>query len=294
MESQQEQLTSQEQPAPEPTQEQVSEQVSEQPTQELSHQESDAPEVTGTEESPEEAVLAAAEDKPELVSEDAPEAEEQTNAPVEEIVYNNLSDINLESLSDEVQSHVRPILALAAREVSLMKEQKEALDSARKEFTELMDAMESSGYDVKPLQNRIEEQGELIESVSSDIIDTAWQAFTITHPEFENIPDNARNLFAKELERLYERYEGKTVLDRMNNAYDYSLWKSGVDKNSLSSEKSVTVSEETKNISQEKNQDAKKHAVIADGRIATSAPVRSVDELDWGDVLDRHAHLLDR
>ncbi len=290
MESQQEQSLSQEQPAPEPTQEQVSPE----PTQDLSPQDSDAPEITGTEDSVEQSVLAAAEESPELVSEQGPTEDQQPEADVEEIVYNSLLDVNVDNLSSEVQSHVRPILELAAREVSLMKEQKEALESARKEFTELIDAMESSGYDVKPLQNRIDEQNEIIESVSSDIIDTAWQAFTVTHPEFENIPDNARDLFAKELERLYERYDGKTVLDRMNNAYDYSLWKSGVDKNSLSSGKSVTVSEDTKNISQEKNQNAKKHAVIADGRIATSAPVRSVDELDWGDVLDRHAHLLDR
>tara|TARA_Y100000401_G_scaffold9042_1_gene6207 strand:+ start:462 stop:1334 length:873 start_codon:yes stop_codon:yes gene_type:complete len=290
MESQQEQSLSQEQPTPEPTQEQVSQEQ----TQDLSPQDSDALEVTGTEDSAEQSVLAAAEETPELVNESQGVEEQQQEVDVEEVVYNNLSDVNLDSLSSEAQSHVRPILELAAREVSLMKEQKEALDSARKEFTELIDAMESSGYDVKPLQNRIDEQNEIIESVSSDIIDTAWQAFTVTHPEFENIPDNARDLFAKELERLYERYDGKTVLDRMNNAYDYSLWKSGVDKNSLSSGKSVTVSEDTKNISQEKNQNAKKHAVIADGRIATSAPVRSVDELDWGDVLDRHAHLLDR
>jgi hypothetical protein len=290
MESQQEQSPSQEQPTPEPTQEQVSQE----PTQDLSPQDSDALEVTGTEDSVEQSALAAAEESPELVNEPEKAEEQQQEVDVEEVVYNNLSDVNVDNLSLEAQSHVRPILELAAREVSLMKEQKEALDSARKEFTELIDAMESSGYDVKPLQNRIDEQNEIIESVSSDIIDTAWQAFTVTHPEFENIPDNARDLFAKELERLYERYDGKTVLDRMNNAYDYSLWKSGVDKNSLSSGKSVTVSEDTKNISQEKTQNAKKHAVIADGRIATSAPVRSVDELDWGDVLDRHAHLLDR
>lgn len=79
----------------------------------------------------------------------------------------------------------------------------------------------------------------------------------------------------------------------MNNAYDYALWRSGVDKKSLSGQKSVTVSNETPKPRVD-NKNAPKQAVIADGRIATSAPVRSVDQLDWGEVLDRHAHLLDR
>jgi len=262
----------------------------EQSTQEPSLQDSDATEITGTEEASEQAALGTPEVQAAPV-EDEPSIEK---VEVQEVTYSSLSDVNLDNLSEDIQAHVKPILSLAAKEVSLMKEEKEAFESARKEFSELMDAMESSGYDVKPLQKRIEEQSELVESVSTDIIDTAWQAFTITHPEFETIPEKARTLFAQELERLYERYDGKTVLDRMNNAYDYSLWKSGVDKNSLSSGKSVNVSKETNTVSEEKKQNAKKHAVIADGRIATSAPVRSVDELDWNDVLDRHSHLLDR
>jgi len=292
MESQMEQSPSQEQEALQQTQEQEQalDQVLEQSTQEPSLQDSDATEITGTEEASEQAAL----DTPEVQAapvEDEPSIEK---VEVQEVTYSSLSDVNLDNLSEDIQAHVKPILSLATKEVSLMKEEKEAFESARKEFSELMDAMESSGYDVKPLQKRIDEQSEIVESVSTDIIDTAWQAFTITHPEFETIPEKARTLFAQELERLYERYDGKTVLDRMNNAYDYSLWKSGVDKNSLSSGKSVNVSKETNTVSEEKKQNAKKHAVIADGRIATSAPVRSVDELNWNEVLDRHSHLLDR
>lgn len=290
MESQMEQSPSQEQEAPQQTQEQALDQVLEQSTQEPSLQDSDATEITGTEEALEQAAL----DTPEVQAAPVDDEPSIEKVEVQEVTYSSLSDVNLDNLSEDIQAHVKPILSLAAKEVSLMKEEKEAFESARKEFSELMDAMESSGYDVKPLQKRIEEQSELVESVSTDIIDTAWQAFTITHPEFETIPEKARTLFAQELERLYERYDGKTVLDRMNNAYDYSLWKSGVDKNSLSSGKSVNVSKETNTVSEEKKQNAKKHAVIADGRIATSAPVRSVDELDWNDVLDRHSHLLDR
>ena len=290
MESQMEQSPSQEQEAPQQTQEQALDQVLEQSTQEQSLQDSDATEITGTEEVSEQAAL----DAPEVQAAPIDEESSIEKVEVQEVIYNSLSDINLDSLSEDIQAHVRPILGLAAKEVSLMKEEKEAFESARREFSELMDAMESSGYDVKPLQKRIEEQSELVESVSTDIIDTAWQAFSLTHPEFDSIPDNARTLFAKELERLYDRYDGKTVLDRMNNAYDYALWKSGVDKNSLLSGKSVNVPQETNTVSEEKRQNAKKHAVIADGRIATSAPIRSVDELDWTDVLDRHSHLLDR
>ena len=269
------------------------------PTPELEPQHSNSTEelqVTGTEEGGEKAVLDALENDPNLLSSDTeePVAQEESAPEVETITYNNINDVDVSSLPDNVRSHVEPILALAKQEASLMKAEKEAFENARKEFTELIDAMESSGYDVKPLQTRIDDQNEFIKTMSTDIIDTAWQAFTVTHPEFDNIPDNARQLFSKELERLYERHDGKTVLDRMNNAYDYALWRSGVDKKSLSGDKGVTVSKQTPAPKQSENKNAPKQAVIADGRIATSAPVRSVDQLDWGEVLDRHAHLLDR
>ena len=261
--------------------------------------------VIGTEESPENAVLGAAEDNPELLA-NAEEAEapsqdeqhssdEQAPEPTQQAIeFNSFNDIKLDSMPEDVQAYVKPIMSLVAQEVSTMKAEKEAFESARKEFTDLIDEMESSGNDVKPLQSRIDEQNEFIGSMSSEMIDTAWQAFTITNPEYGNIPDNARELFAKELESLYEKYDGKTVLDRMNDAYSYSLWKSGVDKNTLKGKKYDTVQPEKAKQTKATDESASKQAIIADGRIATSAPVRSVSELDWSEVLDRHAHLLDR
>ncbi len=267
-----------------------------QPTLDLPDQPSndlDSLEVTGTDEGSEQSLINAAEDNPDLLSDQ--ETQQAEDAPQEQqsFDYNNINDIDVSALSDDVRAHVEPILNLVRQETSLLNAEKEAFENARKEFTELIDAMESSGYDVKPLQNRIDEQNDFIENMSTDMIDTAWQAFTSTHPEYDNVPDNARLLFSQELERLFERHDGKTVLDRMNNAYDYALWRSGVDKKTLSGQKSVTVSNETTKPRVE-NKNAPKQAVIADGRIATSAPIRSVDQLDWGEVLDRHAHLLDR
>ena len=263
-----------------------------------SQESSDAPEVVGTEESGESLALEAAQSDPELLADpneaEAPTEEEAPEAPAPEITFDSFDDINVDSMPEEVKSYVQPIMSLVAQEVAVMKAEKESFESARKEFVDLIDAMESSGYDVKPLQTRIDEQNDFISSMSTDMIDTAWQAFNETHPEFENIPDNARELFSKELEQLYERHEGKTVLDRMNNAYSYSLWKAGVDKSSLTQKKHDSVSQENNKETKQPNEAAHKQAAIADGRIATSSPVRSLGELDWGEVLDRHSHLLDR
>lgn len=267
----------------------------------------DSTQITGSEESAENAVLGSAEENPELLNDSQ---QGKTNAQDEQLVsdesvpektqeisFSNFNDIQVDSMPEQVQAYVKPIMSLVAQEVATMKAEKESFESARKEFVDLIDAMESSGYEVKPLQLRIDEQNDFINSMSSDMIDTAWQAFTATNPEYENIPDNARDLFAKELESLYEKYDGNTVLDRMNDAYSYSLWKTGVDKNSLKSQKYGNVQpKQNEQPKQTKTSDgsASKQALIADGRIATSAPVRSVNELDWSEVLDRHAHLLDR
>jgi hypothetical protein len=255
----------------------------------------------GTEESGENAVRGSAEDNPELLanSDEAEVSGEEVEAPASEqeapeISFSAFTDIDVDSMPDNVKAYVQPIMGLVAQEISSAKAEKESFESARKEFVDLIDAMESSGYDVKPLQNRIDEQNEFISSMSTDMIDTAWQAFSETHPEYENVPEKARQVFSKELEKLYERHEGKTVLDRINNAYSYALWKSGVDKNTLQSKKHDSVSTTQTKEPKKSDESAQKQAAIADGRIATSAPVRSISELDWGEVLDRHAHLLDR
>lgn len=251
-------------------------------------------EITGTEEqepsvqveaAPEESVAVAA---PEEIVAETP-TEVQPEAP-QQVEYSSIEEVNLDSLSSDVRAHVEPIMKLFAHERASVNAEKEGYQRARQEFSELMEAMESSGYDVKPLHTRIEEQNQFITTMSNDIIDTAWQAFTTTHPEFASLPEPAREVFANELEVLFERHTGNTVLDRMNNAYDYALWRSGVDRNTLGKEKAVQ-SEPKKPI--QTNPNARKQAAIADGRIATSAPVRVVDELSWDEVLNRHAHLLD-
>ena len=261
-----------------------------QPEIQADTQQESTTEVVGTEDSDEIAVVSA--EEPVVESQNEQESVESPTPTA--IEYNSLNEINLDSLSVDVRSHVEPILRLAAQEVSTMKAEKESYEATRKEFSELIEAMESSGYDVKPLESRINEQNEFIDTMSEDIINTAWQAFSLTHPEFSDVPDNAKQLFSKELERLYERHDGDTVLDRINNAYDYALWRAGVNLNATKQNKRDSIQSEQNKVQENSNPNAKKQAVIADGRIATSAPVRSVDELDWSEVLDRHSHLLDR
>ena len=244
----------------------------------------------------EDAVVKAAEENPELLGKtEEPEAAPEAAPEPVKVEYTSLSDVKLDDLSGDIRQHVEPIMALVQNEIASLKSQKDSFEAAKKEFSGLIDAMESSGYDVKPLQAKIEEQSTFINTMSENMIDTAWKAFTTTHPEFEGIPQQARDLFAKELEKLFERHDGKTVLDRMNGAYDYALWKSGVDRTTLSKKPDAPASDSVQPKAQPVvNTDAKKQAAIADGRIATSAPVRSIDEVTWDDVLNRHAHLLDR
>ena len=223
----------------------------------------------------------------------APEAVAPEPEQIKNFEYKSLADVKVGDLSPEILAHVEPIMKIVQNEVSALKSQQESLASSRKEFSDLIEAMESSGYDVKPLQARIEEQSTFINTMSSDMVDTAWQAFTATHPEFDRLPENARDAFATELDSLFERHSGKTVLDRMNGAYDYALWKSGVNKSTLSAPEPVQAEAAPAVEKPKANGYAKKQALIADGRIATSSPVRSVDELDWNEVLNRHAHLLD-
>mgnify|MGYP003661814636 FL=1 len=85
MESQMEQSPSQEQEAPQQTQEQALDQVLEQSTQEPSLQDSDATEITGTEEALEQAAL----DTPEVQAAPVDDEPSIEKVEVQEVTYSN-------------------------------------------------------------------------------------------------------------------------------------------------------------------------------------------------------------
>ena len=183
---------------------------------------------------------------------------------------------------------MQPILDLASNYVSELQEEKNRFESARSEFHELMDSIRSS-EDIKPLVSKLETQQVTIDEMTKDVVSASWRAFNSAHPEIDNLPQNARDEFAGQLEHIYERFQGETLVDRMEDAYKYSLYRAGIKLDSLSA---ATIPE-PKLEQKQPNPVATRQAVVADGHVAHGQPVRSVDEMEWGEVLGRYDYLLE-
>jgi hypothetical protein len=181
---------------------------------------------------------------------------------------------------------VQPILDLASSYVSELQEEKNRFESARGEFHELMESIRSS-EDIKPLVTKLETQQSTIDEMTKDIVATSWRAFNSVHPELDNLPQKAKDEFAGQLEHIYDRFKGDTLVDKMEDAYKYSMYRAGINLNSISTTAT------TKTEVRQPNPVATKQAVVADGHVAHSQPLRSVDEMEWGEVLGRYDYLLD-
>jgi len=206
----------------------------------------------------------------------------------QKIEFSSFDNVSIDSIPEESRPYVQPILDLASNYVSELQEEKNRFESARSEFHELMDSIRSS-EDIKPLVSKLETQQTTIDEMTKDIVSTSWRAFNAAHPEIDNLPQNARDEFAGQLEHIYERFQGETLVDRMEDAYKYSLYRAGIKLDSLSA---ATIPE-PKLEQKQPNPVATRQAVVADGHVAHGQPVRSVDEMEWGEVLGRYDYLLE-
>lgn len=264
--------------SPEPSQQQDQES-----SQELSDLAPETVEVDGeVSESKEEAPSSLGEEKNALLGESA------STETVEEIKFSSFSDVNIDSIPDNAKPYVQPILNLAADYVSGLEAEKNKFETARNEFHELMDSIRSS-EDIKPLVSKLETQQSTIDEMTRDIVSTSWKAFNSIHPELEGLPQVARDEFANQLEHIYDRFDGDSLVDKMEDAYKYSMYRSGIDLKTFS----ATANPEPKLEQRKPNPVATRQAAVADGHIAHSQPIRSVDEMEWGEVLGRYDYLLD-
>ena len=217
-----------------------------------------------------------------------PSVEDSGQQEEQKIEFSSFEDVNIDSIPDNVQPYVKPILDLASSYVAGLQEEKSKFETARNEFNELMDSIRTS-EDIKPLVSRLETQQSTIDEMTKDIVSTSWRAFNNAHPELVKLPQKARAEFASQLEHIYERFEGDSLVDKMEDAYKYSLYRSGVDLNTVS----ATSVPDEKLESRKPDPVAIKQSVVADGHVAHGQPVRSVDEMEWGEVLGRYDYLLD-
>tara|TARA_R110000824_G_scaffold199734_6_gene383711 strand:+ start:2446 stop:3012 length:567 start_codon:yes stop_codon:yes gene_type:complete len=173
---------------------------------------------------------------------------------------------------------------------------KTRFDSAESDFRDLVSRLDGASSDdsIKILSTQVEDQNKQLAETTSDLVGTTWKAFNAIHPEFEKIPDNLRNRFASILESksFYDKFSGDTLLDKMEDAWRFAAYRSGVDLNKLSAKAPVSSHVSSPN-NQNVSAQSRRQGVIADGSLSTNRPTRSIDDMSWEDIRDRHGYLLE-
>jgi len=213
----------------------------------------------------------------------------------EPLSWGSLDDIKLDAFNDDVRPHVERVLNFARghieQRVQSLAQSEADFRGAKGEFDDLIKRLNEADTEeggMEKLSNELQQTRTTINTLSDNHVQVAWRAFTAEHPEYEKTPPQMRESFAKLIEDdgFNFKFRGKTLVDRLNDAYNFSAYTNGVDLTRLSNATHPAVPPQM--IS-----DARRQSVIADGAIATARPVQSIDEQTWDEIRNRHDYLLD-
>jgi len=208
--------------------------------------------------------------------------------------WENFSDLDIESLPEASRPHfVRAKELYAAKEQELetqkarIEKAVQDMEESRSTFHRLIDQMDSTG-DTKAVATELDRYRGGFNSLASENIALAQRMFKVEHPNFERYPQDVRNAWANEMsdETFYSRYSGATIYDKMKEAWNFALFRSGA-KPSAPKPPQASVPH---TMTQAKGSTAQ--ALVADGRGASSMPTPDAEDMSFDDILSMHDHLL--
>lgn len=251
----------------------------------LAAPDSEAPEISA----PETAAPTSTEDVANI-AQDAP-----AEAPVAAPSWSSLDDIQLEAFDETSRPHVSRVLNFARghieqRMVELAQSEAD-FKNAKTEFDALIQRLNQADTEeggMEKLSHELQQTRTTINALSDENVHVAWRAFTAIHPEYEKTPVQMREAFANIVgeEGFHHKFRGKTLVDRLTDAYAFAAYTNGVDLTKLSNATPAPIIPNP-------NTDARRQSVIADGSIASARPVTSIDEQSWDEIRNRHDYLLD-
>jgi len=200
-----------------------------------------------------------------------------------------LDDFDIESVPVEARQYVEPMLALVQEAKEQAQNEMELYQDLNTEITTLIKSIEEAGKgDLEPIMSEYNNVSEAFNLVSSENIQLAQRMFKIKYPDFDAQPENVRTAFVKALrsERFHDRYEGDTIYDKMSDAYELIMYRSG---------RSISVSQQSSEPVSPKppSKKAAKQSLIAGGSKASNLPKINLDNMSFEDILSRGEHLLD-
>ena len=197
-----------------------------------------------------------------------------------------------------MREHINAITGLAVAQRDEIRSARESYEEAKNRMMELASTLQTEdGNNASTLVEHIDGQNMAIDLLLEEITQTAFSAFTNSHPELTKLPVHVQ----KEVET---QFNTGSVLNQMEEAYQFALYRAkwspakgetqaqaapAPAKTAPAAQKSAAVVEKT---TAPANVDARKQSVVADGSVATATPRRGVDEMSWDELLHRNLHLI--
>jgi len=228
------------------------------------------------------------EKEPETASEPEPEPEPEPEAEAEPevkpeadvapIQYASVQDIDIDSMPEEARRYMEPALEILAKADAEFARERSNYENAREELERVTQQLQvMDGEDRKPLVEALEANQSTISRLSDDIVQTSWDAFNRLHPEAKTLPPEVQQEVAKQFGSIGSRFDEGTTLQQMEDAYAFALYKTKHVQGVVEKQEPI---------------ETKRQAVVSDGAHATAPNRIGVDEMDWDELMDKHAHLL--
>ena len=233
-------------------------------------------------------------------SDPSPEPESQGTEPPpawpDPSGWDSISDLDVASLPEASHGHFNRLKELHAEsaakwdtERSKVETAIQELEEARGSFHRLMEQMDSSG-ETKVVAEELERFKGGFNSLASENITLAQRMFQMEHPNFERYPQEVRNKWAEEMadDGFYTRYQGKTIYDKMKEAWNFALFRSGAEPAPPKPPTAQVPDTMAQNVSRAAQ------GLVADGQRASAMPTPDAEDMSFDDILSLHDHLLKR
>lgn len=204
-----------------------------------------------------------------------------------------------------MREHINAITGLAVAQRDEIRSARESYEEAKNRMMELASTLQTEdGNNASTLVEHIDGQNMAIDLLLEEITQTAFSAFTNSHPELTKLPVHVQKEVETQFNAIGSKFNTGSVLNQMEEAYQFALYRAkwspakgetqaqaapAPAKTAPAAQKSAAVVEKT---TAPANVDARKQSVVADGSVATATPRRGVDEMSWDELLHRNLHLI--
>ena len=224
------------------------------------------------------------------IEKDLPDPDQVFKTLDDEVVqsWNGFDDIDLNKIPEAFHAPMEKVVSIAQSLISEHEEQtarkQSEYEAARQQLLELADGIQEEGLKGASVVQKFEEQSNLLDALNNDVVTNAWRGFSILRPDYANLPNEVKDTFNKYAfggadgaDGMLHRMPGDTLIDKLNAVLDFTLYRSGY------SDSGSEVASSPQSTTQ---------ALVNGGEVASAVPVRSVDEMNYNEIMSRYDHLL--